>query len=86
MVKLYKMAAPSAMMWIYTLEKSRPKYPEGIWTKYLDQNIQKVQNDNMSANTLVYWAESESNGMRKYSTTPTPDKWSLLWSQGDGAI
>lgn len=38
------------------------------------QNIRKVQNDNMSANTLVYRAESESNGMRKHSTTPTPDK------------
>lgn len=33
------------------------------------QHIQKVQNDNMSANTLVYRAESESNGMRKHSTT-----------------
>lgn len=41
----------------------------------------KVQNDNMSANTLVYRAESESNGMKK-----TFNHISLSWSQGDRAV
>lgn len=58
-VELYKMAAPSAMIWIYVLEKSR--------------QLPKCHRSRMRVRRLTpqqMGYRVKGNGMRQYSTTP----------------